>query len=403
MKFTPGAGCAIIEQFGNLVTSMNQRSHRPDPLLGAQWRPIRGAWLFTPGVVAAIAVSQWVGVLFPIPFLLLLTTVVASGAFGGVVSGLSSGLLMAATILYFWSQGTGPDALTGTLFRAMLGGIVAVATGFCIGMMRERHSALVSELEARCLALTRVNSELVDQIAAQKEELQLVSDRLRDSQARLLRAVRRWIRTEEMERRNLARELHNDIGQGLTALHLNLEISKKSVKHDPRLQQLVATLKELIGDITDSVRQLSMNLRPSLLDDLGFVAAVREHASAQFEKANIDFELHHEGNDALIAPDTGIIAYRLMQEAIKNVIQHSDASRACIDIRIGDGRVAFHVKDDGKGFDSNELGGESRHPGLTSMRERSSMMSGECEIRSRLHEGTEVAIMLPLSVEEVAA
>lgn len=382
---------------------MNQRSSHPVLLSRVLQRSIRSAWLSTLGVVAAIAVFQWAGVLFPIPFLLLLTTVVASGAMGGVVSGLISGLMMAMTILYFWSQGIGPDALTGTLFRAVLGSAVAMAVGYFTGMMREHYSARISELETRQLALTRMNGELSDRVAAQSADLQLVTDRLRDSRSRLLRAARRWIQTEEMERRTLARQLHNDIGQGLTALHLNFEASKKSVEHDPNLQRLLTTSKQLIGKITDSVRQMSSNLRPSLLDDLGFVAAVREHASIQFDKANIGFELHHEGDDALIAPDTGIIAYRLMQEAIKNVIEHSGATNARIDIRVGDNSVEFHVKDNGQGFDSNATIDESRHPGLTSMRERSSMMSGSCEIRSKPHQGTDVAITLPLVVEEIAA
>jgi signal transduction histidine kinase len=403
MKFTPGVGCAIIGEIGNLLSLMKQRSHRPKPLLGVISRSMRGAWLFTLALVTAIAISQWTGFLFPIPFLLLLTTVVASGAVGGVVSGVLSGLLMAMTILYFWSQGVGPDALTGTLFRAIFGSVVAVAVGYYIGTMREQHSALISELEEQRRALMRMNSELSDQVAAQIAELQIASDRLRDSQARLLRAARRWVQTEEMERRNLARELHDDIGQGLTALHLNLEISKKAVEHDPGMQRLVTTSKELIGEITDSVRQLSMNLRPSLLDDLGLVAAAREHASIQFQKAGIDFKLHREGNDGLIAPDIGIIGFRLMQEAIKNIIQHSKASDARIDICVGDDNVVLRIKDNGKGFDSNQIGDESRHPGLTSMRERSRMMSGQCEIRSKPDEGTDVEIVLPLIVEEVMA
>lgn len=388
---------------GNPPLSMNQRSRRPAPISGLFQHSIRSAWLSTLGVVTAIAVAQWADVLLPIPFLLLLTTVVASGAIGGVVSGSISGLLMAMTIFYFWSQGMGPEALTGTLFRAILGSVVAVTVGYCVGRMREYYSARVSELEQRELDFARQNRELSDRVDEQSVDLQLASDRLRDSRARLRRAARRWIRAEETERRALARELHNDIGQGLTALHLNLEIGKKSFEHDPQLQRMITTSKQLIGEIAHSVRQLSLILRPSVLDDLGFVAAVREHVSIQFNEANIDFEFNHEGDDALIAPDTRIVAYRLMQEAVRNVIQHSDASHARVDIRVGEDCVVFHIKDNGKGFDSNELSDESEHPGLTSMRERASLMSGSCEIRSKPHEGTDVAIMLPLIIEEIAA
>lgn len=382
---------------------MNQRLRLPALQAKVPRRLIRGAWLSTLVVVVAIGVSLWADVLFPIPFLVLLTTVVASGAIGGIASGLISAALMTATILYFWSQGIGPEALTGSLFRAVLGAAVAVFVGAYIGMMREQLAALISELEARQLALTRLNTDLSDQIAAQTADLRQASNSLRDSQSRLLRAMRRWIQTEELERGNLARELHDDIGQGLTALHLNLETSRKSIEHDPGLQRVVTTSKDLINKISESVRQLSTTLRPSLLDDLGLVAAVREHASAQFGKAGVDCEVHHEGNDAEIDAATGIMAYRLMQEAVNNVIQHASASRVRVDIRIGNENLEVRVKDDGRGFDVHDTVDNSQHWGLTSMRERAAMMAGSCRIQSQPNEGTDVTIMLPLTPGEIVA
>ena len=382
---------------------MNRQSYIPAWFLQVPQRLFPRAWLFTLAVVVTIAISERAEFLFPIPFLMLLTTVVVSGALGGLVSGLISGLLMTTTILYFWSQGAGPEALTGTPVRALLGSGVAVAVGSYIGLLREEFLALISELEARQLALARMNSELADRVAERTADLQQTSDRLRDSQNRLLRVARRWIEAEEMERRNLARDLHNDIGQGLTALHLNFEINTKSVADIPRLQQFVATSKELISQITDSVRQLSQHLRPSLLDDLGLIAAVREHASTQFDTAGIEYELRQEGNDELIDPNSSIIAYRLIQEAIMNVIKHSDASRVRIGIQIGDEMLVVRIQDNGKGFNTSQAGNESQHFGLTSMRERASMMAGSCKIRSEPNKGTDIEIMLPLFAEEVVA
>ncbi len=218
-----------------------------------------------------------------------------------------------------------------------------------------------------------------------------------------MNVARRWIETEEIERRNLARELHNDIGQELTALHLNFETNKKSIADVPRLRQFAANSRELITQITDSVRQLSQHLRPSLLDDLGLIAAVREHASTQFAASGIEFEMRHEGDDKLIDPNSSIIAFRLIQEAIKNVIKHADASRVRIGIQIGSGGLVVHIQDNGKGFDAGLAGDESQHPGLTSMRERASMMAGSCNIRSEPKKGTDVEIMLPLLAEEARA
>jgi signal transduction histidine kinase len=382
---------------------MNQLSHISAWFLQVPKRLFRGAWLFTLAVVVTVVISERAEFLFPVPFLVLLTAVVVSGALGGLLSGLISGLLMTATILYFWTQGAGPEALTGTLARAALGSVIAVAVGSYIGLLRERLLELISELEARQRALKRMNNELADQVAERTADLQQTSDRLRGSQDRLLRVARRWIETEEIERGNLARDLHNDIGQGLTALHLNLETSKGSVANNPRLQQFVATSKELINQVTNSVRQLSQRLRPSLLDDLGLIAAVREYVSAQFDAAGIEYELQHEGNDKLIDPNSSIIAYRLIQEAIENVIRHSDASRAQISIQVGNEMLVVHIKDNGKGFDASQASNESQHFGLTSMRERASMMAGSCKVRSEPKNGTDVEIMLPLFAEEVVA
>ena len=382
---------------------MNQLPHTPPWLMQVPKRLFRGAWLITLVSVVIIVISERTGFPFPIPFLVLLTTVVISGALGGLISGFIAGLLMTTTSLYFWSQGAGPEALTGTLVRAVLGSVVAVAVGSYIGLLRQNFLALISGMEVRQLALAKMNSELEDRVAERTADLQRTSDRLRDSQDRLTGVARRWIETEEIERRNLARELHNDIGQGLTALHLNFETNKKSVADIPHLQQFTANSQELITQITDSVRQLSQHLRPSLLDDLGLVAAVREYASAQFAEAGIEHELRQQGDDERIDPNSSIIAFRLIQEAIKNVIKHADASRVRIGIQIGNDKLMVQIQDNGKGFDAGRDGEESQHPGLTSMRERASMMAGSCKIRSEPDKGTDVEIMLPLIAEEVSA
>lgn len=402
-KFKTRAGYAIIGGIKGPLSSMSQRSHLPAWLLPVPQRLFRGAWLSTLAIVLTIVISEQAEFVFPMPFLVLLITVGASGALGGFASGMISGLLMTATILYFWSKGIGPEGLTGTLPRAILGCIVAVAIGSYLGLMREKISALLSELEARQLDLKRVNRELADRVAEQTADLQRVSDRLRDSQDRLVRVTRRWIETEEMERRNMARDLHDDIGQGLTALHLNLESSKKFVADVPHLQDFVVTATALINQTINSVRRLSMTLRPSILDDFGLIAATREHASMQFGMASIEYDLRHEGNDKVINSIISTTAFRLIQEAIKNVIKHSDASHASIGIQIKNDMLVVYVRDNGKGFEASQTDNESQHFGLISMLERASLMAGSCKIWSEPGNGTDIEITLPLSVEEVVA
>lgn len=201
----------------------------------------------------------------------------------------------------------------------------------------------------------------------------------------------------------MARDLHDDIGQGLTALHLNLESSKKFVADVPHLQDFVVTATALVNQTINSVRRLSMTLRPSILDDFGLIAATREHASMQFGMASIEYDLRHEGNDKVINSIISTTAFRLIQEAIKNVIKHSDASHASIGIQIKNDMLVVHVRDNGNGFDPSQTDNESQHFGLISMRERASMMAGSCKIWSEPGNGTDIEITLPLSVEEVVA
>ncbi len=368
---------------------MSPISHLSASLRRVPVRPIRGAWLLTAAFAVAIVLTQQANVVFPVPFLILMVTVAVSGALGGFFSGLVSGVLMSATILYFWWIGAGPEALTGTVLRAIAGCLTALLLGSYLGVMREQLSTLIVGLEER--------------VADRTSDLQRLTDRLRKSESRLRRTTRHWIETEESQRRNLARNLHDDIGQGLTALHLNLENSRKSVAGNPRMQDLVTTSSELVGQISESVRQLSLNLRPSLLDDLGLVAAIREHAAVRFGNNGIGFEVRHKGSDEAIESNTNITAYRLVQEATMNILKHSGASHASIDIMIEPGTLAIDIADNGKGFDADMIEAESRHFGVVIMRERASMMAGSCEFHSQKGVGTTVEIRLPVSGEELIA
>ena len=105
----------------------------------------------------------------------------------------------------------------------------------------------------------------------------------------------------------------------------------------------------------------------------------------------------------MIDANIRIVAYRLVQEAIKNLLNHADASHVNISIHVLDDMLEIHVTDNGKGFDSDSANSKSRHFGLISMRERAGMMGGSCEIRSAPGKGTDVAIVLPLVTAEAAA
>ncbi len=352
-------------------------------------RRLKMMWLLTLAMAIVVLIAQEADVVLPIPFMMvMLITVAVSGAAGGFVSGLVSGLLMSGMIVYFYLSELGPAPLTGTTARAAIGGLVAVGVGAYFGALRDRIVSLFEEVQSKRRELAAINDELADRVEQRTRELRL-------SEARLRRVTRHWFEAEETERRSLARDLHDDVGQSLTALRMSLEGSKPSVVDHPELAQLCNTATDLVRTSIDSVRQLSLNLRPSLIDDLGLSAAVREYATRQLDVAGIKVRIRKTGDDTGIDSNTSITAYRLMQEAVSNVLKHSDATRVDIELAVADQQLELTIADNGKGFDPDLPRRESDSFGLVSMRERADMMDGKLEVSSSPGEGTTVRFTLP--------
>ncbi|HZU38833.1 MAG TPA: PAS domain-containing protein [Gemmataceae bacterium] len=215
----------------------------------------------------------------------------------------------------------------------------------------------------------------------------------RQAEQRAQEYARRLLEVQEHERRHLARELHDQIGQELTALHFLLQASLRSCGETQRarLEESEALARALMG----RVRELSLDLRPSMLDDLGLAPALQwlcQRLTAQtpvracFECSESAGRLH---------PQVETAAYRIVQEALTNVVRHAGPCPVTVRLRQDEHRVAIEIEDGGSGFDPASARLAQPSSGLSSMHERATLLGGQLHVHSEPGSGTRVRAELP--------
>lgn len=213
---------------------------------------------------------------------------------------------------------------------------------------------------------------------------------------------------QEEERRRLARELHDGIGQTLTALANQLQRIHDDARAMSNLglgHRLGDALEITRGALHDT-RELSRLLRPTLLDDLGLEAALKWLARTLGERTGLIFEVHSSLGEQRLLPDIETLVYRITQEALTNVIKHSGAKQAQILLTHADATLRLRVHDDGKGFDPAEFQSPEKagmSAGLRGMRDRAELFGGQIVLSSAPGEGTSVQLNLPLDLLEDGA
>lgn len=206
----------------------------------------------------------------------------------------------------------------------------------------------------------------------------------------------------EQERRQIAAELHDEVGAGLTAARLDLALLRAQIKTDPRALDSVQEIERLLTNAIETVRNISSQLRPAVLDQLGLGPSLaqlvrdlqRRCPALRVELANAAAE----GLDRL-TPRQSLAAYRIVQEAFTNVVRHAQARNVWAAVRNEDGQLVFTVEDDGIGIPPDRLTGTPAF-GLNGMRERALSVSASVDIGPRSPEGTRVRLTMPLCFME---
>jgi len=231
---------------------------------------------------------------------------------------------------------------------------------------------------ASLLAISVHGAELLEQARSGSERVKLLSGRL--------------LEVQEEERRRIARELHDEIGQSLTGLKLALETVIPADYAETHLQ----SAQELAGELLTKVRELSLDLRPAMLDDLGLVPALLWQLDRYTTQTGVEVSFTQEGLDARFRPELETAAYRIVQEALTNVARHADVSVAWVSLWLEEEILVVRIEDKGRGFDVAAYQAGSASRGLAGMRERAALLGGELEITSSMESGTSVVARLPV-------
>ncbi|HWY40647.1 MAG TPA: transporter substrate-binding domain-containing protein [Chthoniobacterales bacterium] len=212
---------------------------------------------------------------------------------------------------------------------------------------------------------------------------------------RLRLLSRRLFEVQEKERRHLARELHDEIGQALTAAKINLQAAMKEADgaKSKRIDETAAILEKLLGQ----VRQISLDLRPSMLDDLGLVPALRSLLVQQGRRASVAVHLSAKGMPENLDPEIQTTCFRIAQEAITNALRHSNATRIDVDLGRENGNFRLQVRDDGRGFDVESAQAQAVGLGLIGIKERAALVGGRAKIISSPNKGATIEVSLPLT------
>jgi two-component system, NarL family, sensor histidine kinase DevS len=206
-------------------------------------------------------------------------------------------------------------------------------------------------------------------------------------------SLRRVVETQELERRRLARELHDETGQALASILLGLKALDEKTD-DPAARASIEELRELVVATLQDVRRLAVELRPSALDDFGLVAALERLADSFAEQSGISVDFQAAIADERLPEEAETALYRIVQESLTNVVKHAQARRVSILLTRTNGMVKAVVEDDGRGFDPEKTNHDGH--GLVGMRERLALLGGRLEIESARDAGTTVAAEVPV-------
>jgi two-component system, NarL family, sensor histidine kinase UhpB len=203
------------------------------------------------------------------------------------------------------------------------------------------------------------------------------------------RSARRVLAAQEAERVGIARDLHDEVGQLLTGVLLELNSIAEAA---PEHRREIDGTKEAVRRALDEVRRISSELRPEMLEHLGLVSALTELTTTFGRVSGIDVERDFDPSLPKLAPETELAVYRIAQESLTNIGRHSNASRVTIALERGPDSIALSVGDDGRGFDGSM---PEEHGGLRSMRERALLVGGALAIKESPRGGVEVRLEVP--------
>jgi two-component system, NarL family, sensor histidine kinase UhpB len=238
------------------------------------------------------------------------------------------------------------------------------------------------------------------------------TDELRETLNAMLDAVERYryevqllsqaaISAQEEERKRVARELHDETAQSLTSLLVRLRIAERASSVE-EMRDAIAEVRELTTRTLDEVRNLAVELRPSALDDLGLVPALRWYTKQYASRHGLAVEFEASNLDERLPSQVELVFYRVIQEALTNVAKHADAQSVSVRLDRSGDVITATIQDDGQGFDvDSTLRSRERGLGLFGMHERLTLVGGDVKVESEAGHGTRVVARVPLGAARI--
>lgn len=285
--------------------------------------------------------------------------------------------------------------LAGVVLSAIVNYIVLrAAFRPLIGLQKTAGAVRSGNWQARATS----NSFSDPQMEALAGTFNTMLDTLEERNRQIKAVASQVIRAQEDERQRIARELHDETAQSLTAVLLKIKLMERATSPEQWLQGLGELRQVLVGTM-DEVRELSRSLRPSLLDDQGLVAAMEAYISNLNEHLPYRINFYHSGfdNGSRLLDMVELVCYRVAQEALTNVLKHAKPTTVEVSMTRLREALTIVVKDDGRGFDTRHVKQSNSGLGLVGMRERAQLVGGDLELISHPGLGTEVRLHVPLN------
>lgn len=316
--------------------------------------------------------------------LFLLSVVIAAWRFG-VKGGLIVCLIIGPAVL-------SADFSTPSVWLDVAVVAIGIMFSWVVGKQGEMKRALEKTTEEIRRQSAMLKSEVTERKRAE-EELRQSHEQLRNLSAHI-ESMR------ETERTSIAREVHDELGQALTAIKMDLSwLNKRLPEEQEAIIKKIREMSRLIDTTIQTVKRISTDLRPGILDDLGLVAAMEWQVQEFQERTRIKCTLTAESENMNLDRKLATAVFRILQEALTNVARHADAARVAVSLKRRTGQLVLQVRDNGKGITEKQIA-HPRSFGLIGMRERARSWNGSVKIDGISDKGTSVTVSIPLKRKE---
>ncbi|MBI2854781.1 MAG: HAMP domain-containing protein [Chloroflexi bacterium] len=257
------------------------------------------------------------------------------------------------------------------------------------------------EVETLAASLEAMRMQLRDAYQAISRAKGEAETQVKQRTARLTEALSKIISAQEQERRRLARELHDETAQTIGALSIALDRARYGLKDsEGETVNQIHEAQGIVRRLLEETRRLILDLRPLALEDLGLVPAIRWYAETHLEEQGVRTTVEVNHQEVRLPPHLEVALFRIVQEAINNIVRHAEARHARIELSFHDSVASVLVADDGKGFNVDRVfgtgtGSSDLSFGLLGMQERTRLLNGRLDIRSEQGKGTQVVVEVP--------